>query len=38
VHTEDEHVPAANLAKMLEVCEGIVAAVAAGEATASGES
>jgi tripeptide aminopeptidase len=30
VHTEDEHVPAASLEKMLEVCEGIVAAVAAG--------
>ena len=34
VHTEDEHVPAASLEKMLEVCEGIVAAVAAGEAAA----
>ncbi|HET6997809.1 MAG TPA: M20/M25/M40 family metallo-hydrolase [Solirubrobacterales bacterium] len=33
VHTADEHVPAASLAKMLEVCEGIVAAVAAGEAS-----
>jgi tripeptide aminopeptidase len=33
VHTADEHVPAAALAKMLEVCEGIVAAVAAGEPT-----
>ena len=32
VHTADEHVPAASLEKMLEVCEGIVAAVAAGEA------
>jgi len=31
VHTADEHVPAASLAKMLEVCEGIVAA--AGSAT-----
>jgi tripeptide aminopeptidase len=30
VHTEDEHVPAVSLEKMLEVCEGIVAAVAAG--------
>jgi tripeptide aminopeptidase len=30
VHTADEHVPASSLAKMLEVCEGIVAAVAAG--------
>ncbi len=30
VHTEDELVPAANLVKMLEVCEGIVAAAAAG--------
>jgi tripeptide aminopeptidase len=30
VHTEDEMVPARNLDKMLEVCEGIVAAVAAG--------
>jgi tripeptide aminopeptidase len=29
VHTEDEHVPVASLEKMLEVCEGIVAAVAA---------
>jgi tripeptide aminopeptidase len=29
VHTADEHVPAASLEKMLEVCEGIVAAVAA---------
>jgi tripeptide aminopeptidase len=29
VHTEDEMVPARNLDKMLEVCEGIVAAVAA---------
>jgi tripeptide aminopeptidase len=41
VHTEDEHVPAASLEKMLEVCEGIVAAVAAagdhGEAAAPGE-
>ena len=32
VHTADEHVPAASLEKMLEVCEGIVAAVAAGAA------
>lgn len=31
VHTSDEHVSAAALEKMLEVCEGIVAAVAAGE-------
>lgn len=31
VHTSDEHVSAAALGKMLEVCEGIVAAVAAGE-------
>jgi tripeptide aminopeptidase len=41
VHTEDEHVPAASLEKMLEVCEGIVAAVAAGggqgQAAATGE-
>ena len=29
VHTENEFVPAANLVKMLEVCEGIVAAAAA---------
>lgn len=29
VHTADEHVSARNLTKMLEVCEGIVAAVAA---------
>jgi tripeptide aminopeptidase len=29
VHTAEEHVPASGLAKMLEVCEGIVAAVAA---------
>jgi tripeptide aminopeptidase len=29
VHTADEHVPARNLDKMLEVCEGIVAAAAA---------
>jgi tripeptide aminopeptidase len=40
VHTEDEHVPVASLDKMLEVCEGIVAAVAAGggqgEAAAAG--
>lgn len=28
VHTNDEQVPAASLAKMLEVCEGIVAGVA----------
>ena len=28
VHTADEHVPAASLDKMLEVCEGIVAAAA----------
>jgi len=31
VHTSGEHVSAAALDKMLEVCEGIVAAVAAGE-------
>jgi tripeptide aminopeptidase len=37
VHTADEHVPAAGLEKMLEVCEGIVAAVAAGEAAGAGE-
>jgi tripeptide aminopeptidase len=30
VHTENEFVPAANLARMLEVCEGIVAAAASG--------
>jgi tripeptide aminopeptidase len=30
VHTADEMVPARSLGKMLEVCEGIVAAVAAG--------
>ena len=30
VHTADEMVPAANLAKMLEVCEGILAVAAAG--------
>jgi len=30
VHTSEEHVPASSLAKMLEVCEGIVAAVAMG--------
>ena len=30
VHTAEEMVPARNLEKMLEVCEGIVAAVAAG--------
>jgi tripeptide aminopeptidase len=34
VHTADEHVPAASLEKMLEVCEGIVAALAAGEGAA----
>jgi tripeptide aminopeptidase len=34
VHTEDEHVPAASLEKMLEVCEGIV--VAAGTGAAAG--
>lgn len=34
VHTEDEHVPVASLEKMLAVCEGIVAAVAAGGAGA----
>lgn len=33
VHTEAEHVPASSLEKMLEICNGIVAAVAApGEA------
>jgi tripeptide aminopeptidase len=32
VHTADEHVPAASLEKMVEACEGIVAAVAAGAA------
>ncbi len=37
VHTADEHVPAASLAKMLEVCEGIVAAVVAGEASDPGD-
>jgi tripeptide aminopeptidase len=37
VHTEDEQVPAASLEKMLEVCEGIVAAVAAGQTAAAGE-
>jgi tripeptide aminopeptidase len=37
VHTEDEHVPASSLAKMLEVCEGIVAAVAAGQVAPPGE-
>jgi len=31
VHTSDEHVSVAALEKMLEVCEGIVTAVAAGE-------
>jgi tripeptide aminopeptidase len=36
VHTEDEHVPAASLEKMLEVCQGIVAAVAAGGSTGTG--
>jgi tripeptide aminopeptidase len=36
VHTAEEHVPAAALEKMLEVCEGIVSAVAAGEAAAAG--
>ena len=33
VHTENEFVPAANLVKMLEVCEGIVAAAANGAAS-----
>jgi tripeptide aminopeptidase len=33
VHTEDEHVPASSLEKMLEICEGIVAAIGAGGAT-----
>ncbi len=37
VHTADEHVPAASLERMLEVCEGIVAAVAAGEAADPGQ-
>jgi tripeptide aminopeptidase len=37
VHTEDEHVPVASLEKMLEVCEGIVAAVAPGGPVAAGE-
>ena len=32
VHTAAEHVPASSLAKMLEVCEGIVAGIAAGTA------
>lgn len=31
VHTENEFVPAANLVKMLEVCEGIVAVAAAAD-------
>jgi tripeptide aminopeptidase len=34
VHTSDEHVSAAALEKMLEVCEAIVAAVAAGKPAA----
>jgi tripeptide aminopeptidase len=34
VHTSDEHVPASSLAKMLEVCEGIVTAAATGGAAA----
>lgn len=38
VHTADEMVPARNLEKMLEVCEGIVAAVAASGDGADGES
>jgi tripeptide aminopeptidase len=37
VHTADEHVPAASLEKMLEVCEEIVAAVAAGDSVGAGE-
>jgi len=37
VHTADEHVPAASLERMLEVCEGILAAAAAGEPAAPGE-
>jgi tripeptide aminopeptidase len=37
VHTAQEHVPATSLEKMLEVCEGIVAAVAAGEDAGVGE-
>ena len=36
VHTADEMVPARNLEKMLEVCEGIVAAVAADGGGANG--
>jgi tripeptide aminopeptidase len=36
VHTADEHVPAASLERMLEVCGGIVAAVAAGEGAGAG--
>lgn len=36
VHTADEHVPAASLEKMVEVCEGIVAAAAAGAAAEPG--
>jgi tripeptide aminopeptidase len=37
VHTADEHVPAASLEKMVEVCEGILAAVAAGDGAGAGE-
>ena len=37
VHTEDEHVPASSLGKMLEICEGIVAAIGAGGATGGDE-
>ncbi|HZO05494.1 MAG TPA: M20/M25/M40 family metallo-hydrolase [Solirubrobacterales bacterium] len=36
VHTEHEFVPAANLVKMLEVCEGIVAAAANGASAPDG--
>jgi tripeptide aminopeptidase len=38
VHTADEHVPASSLARMLDVCEVIVAAVAAAQGTETGES
>jgi len=37
VHTEDEHVPASSLEKMLEICDGIVAAVATGGGAEPGE-
>ncbi len=36
VHTADEHVPAASLERMVEVCEGILAAVGAGAAAGPG--